>query len=90
MARKLTEPMKEVLRIMAEGHEIELWSGGGRNRWDYVPPPDLCVRPREVTVRALENRKLIEPLQSQDDWPSYVWGRYALTEAGRRREKELT
>lgn len=92
MARQLTKPMKEVLRIMAEGHVIELWQGiASHNRyWDFEPFRDPYVRPLANTVRALQRRKLIrEELPFEKGWSVRVVARYALTNAGRRAEKEL-
>ena len=94
MARRLTEPMKEALHIMAEGSEVEVWKGlTERKYWDYMPPPFPFLRPLASTVEALERRELVKALSRRTTgsgiWHSRVIARYALTKAGRRVEEEL-
>lgn len=99
MAQRLTKRMKETLRIMAEGHEIEWWRAatgkrywvkGDKRYWDYIPRPRSYARPLESTVRALQRRKLIrEEPPFERDWPTNVIARFPLTEAGRRAAAEV-
>lgn len=91
MARRLTEPMKKVLGIMAEGHEIKsLRDMSGGLFWLYVPPPEDWSRPRGNTVVALQKRGLLESIEREENWRlARVVARYALTDLGRRAEEEL-
>ena len=82
MARKLTEPMKEALRIMREGYEIELFCGY------YLHLGTHNIDVHAATVKAFRTRLLIEPI-GQGTRPSWIKERYVLTETGRRAAAEL-
>lgn len=86
MARKLTEPMKKVLRIMVEGHEIEC----GRSPWDSSSryEPFKSPRPHRGTINGLWIRGMIEHVPSNHNLSTLLFTCYRLTEAGRRAEEE--
>lgn len=87
---KLTEPMKRTLRVMAEGHEIELWWGKGTDSyWVYTQPPKLGMRIDNSVAWDMLFHDLVKRVELGPDRPSYAIARYALTEAGRRAAGEL-
>ncbi len=83
--KKLTDPMKKVLRIMAEGRVIERWKYL-KTGWIYVPWTNPLEQPHRNTVYALRRHGLIERAKPRAFYNEH----YALTEAGRRAAEELT
>lgn len=79
MARKLTKPMKEALRIMAEGHTIRQ-RDKRYEHYSFHPRREETINAR--TLYALIQRNLVKQ-------EAYYFRDYALTEAGRRAEEEL-
>ena len=87
MARKLTEPMKEMLRIMAEGHAVELWAGG---LFFYPYYDETKSRVNSNTFEALKTRQLVErTMRPVDRRVHFIIAFYQLTEAGRRAAEGL-
>lgn len=90
MARKLTEPMKEALRIMREGQEIELWWDKGTDTyWVYTQPPKLGMRIDSHVAWDMVFQKLVKRVELEPSRPPYAIARYALAEAGRQAAAEL-